>query len=74
MVFVKNWKIIHLSILDKTSENNTFHDILEGKNRAIYTRKTKTRLKCKTRLIFPRINGPNVYLHNKNKKLQKSKN
>ena len=46
MVFVKTLKIFHLSILGKTGENNTFHDILEGKN---------------------------VYLDNKNKKLKKSK-
>ena len=47
MFLVKNLKIFHLSILDKTGENNTFHDIQEGKN---------------------------VYLHNKNKRLKKSKN
>ena len=47
MFSVKNLKIFHLSILGKTGENNTFHDILEGKN---------------------------VYLDNKNKKLKKSKN
>ena len=47
MVLVKTLKIFHLSILGKTGENNTFHDILEGKN---------------------------VYLDNKNKKLKKSKN
>ena len=47
MVFVKTLKIFHLSILGKRGENNTFHDILEGKN---------------------------VYLDNKNKKLKKSKN
>ena len=43
MVLVKTLKIFHLSILGKTGENNTFHDILEGKN---------------------------VYLDNKNKKLK----
>ena len=32
MVLVKTLKIFHLSILGKTGENNTFHDILEGKN------------------------------------------
>ena len=47
MVLVKTFKIFHLSILGKRGENNTFHDILEGKN---------------------------VYLDNKNKKLKKSKN
>ena len=47
MVLVKTLKIFHLSILGKTGENNTFHDILEGKN---------------------------VYLDNKNRKLKKSKN
>ena len=31
MVLVKIFKIFHLSILGKTGENNTFHDILEGK-------------------------------------------
>ena len=46
MVLVKNLKIFYLSILGKTGQNNTFRDILEGKN---------------------------VYLHNKNKKLKKSK-
>ena len=47
MVLVKNLKIFYLSILGKTGQNNTFRDILEGKN---------------------------VYLDNKNKKLKKSKN
>ena len=47
MVLVKNLKIFHPSILGKTDENNTFHDIQEGKN---------------------------VYLHNKNKGVKKSKN
>ena len=47
MVLVKTLKIFHLSILGKTGQNNTSHDILEGKN---------------------------VYLDNKNKKLKKSKN
>ena len=32
MVLVKNLKIFYLSILGKTGQNNTFHDILEGKN------------------------------------------
>ena len=32
MVFVKNLKIFYLSTLDKTGQNNTFHDILKGKN------------------------------------------
>ena len=32
MVLVKTLKIFHRSILGKTGENNTFHDILEGKN------------------------------------------
>ena len=44
MVLVKNLKIFYLSILGKTGQNNTFLDILEGKN---------------------------VYLDNKNKKLKK---
>ena len=47
MVLVKTFKIFHLSILRKRGENNTFYDILEGKN---------------------------VYLDNKNKKLKGSKN
>ena len=47
MVLVKTLKIYYLSILGKTGQNNTSHDILEGKN---------------------------VYLDNKNKKLKKSKN
>ena len=46
MVLVKNLKIFYLSILGKTGQNNTSHDILEGKN---------------------------VCLDNKNKKLKKSK-
>ena len=46
MVLVKNLNIFYLSILGKTGQNNTSHDILEGKN---------------------------VYLENKNKKLKKSK-
>ena len=32
MVLVKNLKIFYLSILDKTGQNNTFLDILKGKN------------------------------------------
>ena len=32
MVLVKTLKIFHLSILGKTGQNNTSHDILEGKN------------------------------------------
>ena len=32
MVLVKNLKIFCLSILGKTGQNNTFHDILERKN------------------------------------------
>ena len=47
MVLVKNLNFFYLSILGKTGQNNTSHDILEGKN---------------------------VYLDNKNKKLKKSKN
>ena len=47
MVLIKTLKIFHLSILGKTDQNNTFRDILEGKN---------------------------VYLDNKNKKLKGSKN
>ena len=47
MVLVKTLKIFYLSILDKTGQNNTSHDILEGEN---------------------------IYLDNKNKKLKKSKN
>ena len=31
MVLVKNLKIFYLSILNKTGQNNTFRDILEGK-------------------------------------------
>ena len=47
LVLVKSLKIFYVSILGKTGQNNTFRDILEGKN---------------------------VYLDNKNKKLKKSKN
>ena len=32
MFSVKNLKIFHLFILDKTGQNNTFHDILKGKH------------------------------------------
>ena len=32
MVLVKNLKIFYLSIVGKTGQNNTFHDILERKN------------------------------------------
>ena len=46
MVLVKNVKFFYVSIIGKRGQNNTFHDILEGKN---------------------------VYLDNKNKKLKKSK-
>ena len=47
LVLAKSLKIFYVSILGKTGQNNTFRDILEGKN---------------------------VYLDNKNKKLKKSKN
>ena len=47
MVLDKTLKTLDVSILGKTGENNTFHDILEGEN---------------------------VYLDNKNKKLKGSKN
>ena len=47
MVLVKNLNIFYLCILGKTGQNNTSHNILEGKN---------------------------VHLDNKNKKLKKSKN
>ena len=43
MVLVQNLKIFHLSILGKTGENNTFHDILEGKN--VYLDKKKQEVK-----------------------------
>ena len=33
MVLVKNLKIFHLSILGKTGQNNTFHDILGREKR-----------------------------------------
>ena len=33
MVLVKTLKIFHLSILGKTGQNNTSHDILEGEKR-----------------------------------------
>ena len=32
MVLVKNLNFFYLSILAKTGQNNTSHDILEGKN------------------------------------------
>ena len=41
MVLVKTLKIFHLSILGKRSENNTFHDILEGKNAYLDNKKEK---------------------------------
>ena len=41
MVLVKNLKIFYLSILGKTGQKNTFHDILEGKN-VYYTIKTRS--------------------------------
>ena len=43
MVFVKTLKIFHLSILGKRGENNTFHDIQEGKN--VYLDNKKEKLK-----------------------------
>ena len=46
MVLVKNLKIFYLSILDKTGQNNTSHDILEGKN-VYLDNKNKTLKKSK---------------------------
>ena len=43
MVLVKTLKIFHLSILGKIGENNTFDDILEGKN--VYLDNKKEKLK-----------------------------
>ena len=46
MVLVKPLKIFHLSILGKTGQNNTSHDILEGKN-VYLDNKNKTLKKSK---------------------------
>ena len=51
-VLVKNLKIFYLAIPGKTGENNTFHDILEGKN-VYFDNKNKKLKKSKIR-IFPK--------------------
>ena len=50
MVLVKTLKIFHLSILGKTGENNTFHDILERKN--VYLDNKNRKLKKSKNLEF----------------------
>ena len=52
MVLVKTLKIFHRSILGKTGENNTFHDILEGKN--VYLDNKNKNLKSPKIRIFPK--------------------
>ena len=52
MVLVKNLNIFYLSILGKTGQNNTSHDILEGKN-AYLDKKTRS-WKTPKITIFPK--------------------
>ena len=53
MVLVKNLRIFYLSILGKTGQNNTFRDILEGKNVYLDNKKEKLKKNPKIR-IFPK--------------------
>ena len=50
MVLVKNLNIFYLSILGKTGQNNTSHDILEGKN--VYLDKKKQEVEKIQKLKF----------------------
>ena len=77
------FEIFHLFILDKTGQNNTFHDILKGKNVSLDHGFGQT-LKIFHLSILSKtgenntfhdiLEGKNVYLDNKNKKLKKFKN
>ena len=48
--FCQKFEIFHLSILDKTGQNNTFHDILKGKNVSLDNKNKK--LKTVQKLEF----------------------
>ena len=62
MVLVKTLKIFHLSILGKTGENNTFHDILEGKN--VYLGNKNKNLKKSKNYNFSKGDSPWVLSKN----------
>ena len=48
--FCQIFEILHLSIPDKTGQNNTFHDILKGKN--VYLDNKNKKLKTVQKLEF----------------------
>ena len=84
MFWVKNLKNFHLSILGKTGQKNTFHDIVEGgKGPSFYLRQNKPG-KCVSRystILFYDIlsfhdilERKNACLDYKKKKLKKTKN
>ena len=64
MVLVQNLKIFHLSILGKTGENNTFHDILEGKNVYLDKKKKNKKLKKSKNVNFSKGDSPWVLSKN----------
>ena len=79
MFWVKNLKNFHLSILGKTGQKNTFHDIVEGgKGPSFYLRQNKPG-KCVSRystILFSNdiLQREYALLDYKNKNLIKSKN
>ena len=62
MVLVKNLKIFYLSILGKTGQNNTFHDILERKN--VFLDNKNKKLKKSKNWILSKVNRPWVWSKN----------
>ena len=62
MVLVKTLKIFQLSILGKTGQNNTFHDILKGKNVSLDNKNKK--LKTVQQLHFFKGDSPWVMSKN----------
>ena len=62
MVLVKTLKIFHLSILGKTGENNTFHDIQEGEN--VYLDNKNKKLKKSKNWTFFKGDSPWVMSKN----------
>ena len=62
MVLVKNLKIFYLSILGKTGQNNTFRDILGGKN--VYLDNKNKKLKKSKHKKFSKGDSPWVMSKN----------
>ena len=62
MVLVKNLNIFYLSILGKTGQNNTSHDILEEKN--VYLDNKNKKLKKSKNYNFSKGNSPWVMSKN----------